>query len=165
MANQALDPKAVGTGSTGNNNNLIIRLLVALGILALVIVTAISLRNEPVVLDSTPAKVAIEQTFSTQQYWDKAAEYEAAKAAAATAVESPVTYTQQYWDKAAEYEAAKAAVATAVESPVTYTQQYWDKAAEYEAAKAAERQAAIDAALAEEPEWAYYTERYWSKTR
>lgn len=134
MASQALDPKAVSTGTESNDRRLVARILVAATILALYMVMAITLRNEPVTLDTTPTRVAFEQPFSTQQYWDKAAEYETNKAIAAAAAESPVTYTQQYWDKAAEYEAGKAAAAVAAEPT-------------------------------EEREWAYYTERYWSKTR
>ncbi len=160
MANHSIDTKAVDSFP---RNGLVVRILIALGILALVIVTAqtVANRNEPSPV--APASKTSEQTFSTQQYWDKAAEYEASKAAAA--VESPATFsTQQYWDKAAEYEASKAAAA--VESPATFsTQQYWDKAAEYEARKAAEQEAAREAALLAEPEWSYYTEQYWAKTR
>ena len=133
MANHAIDKKAVDSFP---RNGLVVRIFIALGILALVIVTAqtVANRNEPSPV--APASKTFEETFSTQQYWDKAAEYEASKAAAA--VESPATFS---------------------------TQQYWDKAAEYEAHKAAEQEAAREAALLDEPEWSYYTEQYWAKTR
>lgn len=189
MANQAMDKKAV---ISAPRNKLAVRFLVALGILALVIVSAQTLARQPAIPNITPNDKAFEQTFSTQQYWDKAADYEARKATmevapessavfstqqywdkaaayeaaktlSSSAIESPATFsTQQYWDKAAEYEAGKAATAAAIESPAAFsTQQYWDKAAEYESNKAA----ISEPATLEEPEWSYYTERYWSKTR
>lgn len=156
MANQTMDKKVVVSAP---RTHLEIRILVVLGILALVIVTARSLANQSVTPDISNGKV-FEQTFSTQQYWDKAADYEARKAAMEAAPESSATFsTQQYWDKAAEYEASKAA---AIGAPATFsTQQYWDKAAEYEASKAASNKPEAS----EEPEWSYYTEQYWSKTR
>lgn len=106
MANHSIDTKAVDSFP---RNGLVVRILIALGILALVIVTAqtVANRNEPSPV--APESKTFEQTFSTQQYWDKAAEYEARKAA--------------------------------------------------------EQKAAREAALLEEPEWSYYTEQYWAKTR
>jgi hypothetical protein len=163
MTNQTLSPRGTAGPKPLKDRDLAVYLLIVFGVLALVVITATTLRDEPVVTTPLSTIKRIEQPFSTQPYWDKAAEYELSKrAAGASAVEQPATYTQPYWDKAAEYELNKRAAATqADEQPATYTQPYWDKAAEYELNK----RAATPSAQETEPEWAYYTERYWSRTR
>ena len=222
MTNQVLSPPGATGPKLHRDRDVAVGILVAFVVLGLLVVTAIILRDEPVLTSPVTRVKGDEQPFSTQQYWDKAAEYELSKrAAVAAAVEPPTTYTQQYWDKAAEYEWSKSAAgalfskepatytqqswdmaafyelskraagAMAVEQPATFTQQYWDKAAEYELSKRAAGAAAAEqpfstqqywdkateyelskraaesppAAQEVEPEWAYYTERYWSRTR
>lgn len=164
MTNQALSPHGTASPKPHKDRGLAVLILIVFAVLALVVVTAIIVRDRPVITQPPAPAARIEQPFSTQQYWDKAAEYELSKRpAGALFAEQPATYTQQYWDRAAEYELSKRAVSAAsIERPATYTQQYWDKAAEYELSK---RTAGTSDTPAIEPEWAYYTERYWSKTR
>jgi len=175
MANNVLNQMSGTPRLSGHSH--IIRLLVAALAVALVLLAASQIRRDTPAIEQVRETVlsapvsAPSQPFSTEQYWQMAAELDAK--AAAPAAEQPAYFTEQYWEMA---EALPATSAPAVEQPAYFTEQYWKRAAELDArtaVPAAEQPAYFTEQYwkmaqqtktnpAPEPEWSYYTERYWS---
>lgn len=96
-----------------------------------------------------PAAPATSPAYFTEMYWDLAA----ARTARPDVSAAPVFSTEQYWAQAAAHaDAAHAAASETSEATVFSTEQYWALAAD----------SAKPRPETTEPEWATYTDRYWS---
>lgn len=159
MTNQTLNQSVIGLPDLTGNRVSRMKAIIALGIL-LVAIAAVGLLSLTTTREAANAPASNlsplptdGRAYFTEPYW------QAAAARAATSVNlSPLPqdgrayFTEPYW------QAAEARAATSVNlSPLPqdgrtyFTEPYWE----------AMKTAAQEPAPAE-PEWAYYTERYWN---